>query len=457
PGAVDDDAGVAAQDWAPVVRWTASPQALFVLSSEYFAENRRNGTVLEVNGTRLRQLALRGIVAAHGLWDGSVFAQSEDFDSTFTSIAADRNSEKLVLQQQVPSRASGAALDWSLAGTGWNLLAGGSYTHVTAVDNEMTPAFPTQPTRAENGRQRLGGGFTELSWSPLAHWSVTATLRRDGWSNYDAFQAAPSGLTNYPARHASAWSPSLGGVWAARPWLSLRASAYQSFRAPTLNELYRPFRVGNILTESNPLLAAERYRGAQAGAVASLPHALRLHATYFDGWVSNLVTSVTLSQTAKQITDQRQNLGRVRPRGLILGLAWQPLAPVNLWADYTHLDARVLSALQPQLVGLIPPHEPANNFDARALLRARGWTFSLAQRFGGSSFDDALNQFPLPSFWTTDVFLSRAFAARWGRWSPYLAATNLFNRRYAVEVTPGDLLNAPRTLTAGLRLRWGDL
>ncbi|MGH9412764.1 MAG: TonB-dependent receptor plug domain-containing protein, partial [Terriglobales bacterium] len=265
-GAVDTDAGVSAQDWAPEVSWTASPHALFVLSSEYFAENRRNGTVLQVNGTRLRQVALRGIVEAHGVWNGSVFAQSEDFHSTFSSIAADRNFEKLVLQQQVPSQAQGAALDWSLAGANWSVLAGGSYTHIIAVDNEMTPAYATQAAREENGRQRLGGGFGEASWTPRPGWTWTATLRRDGWSNYDAFENTPTGLTPYPERAETAWSPSLGTVWAARPWLSLHVSGYQSFRAPTLNELYRPFRVGNVLTEANPLRAAERYRGAQAGA-----------------------------------------------------------------------------------------------------------------------------------------------------------------------------------------------
>lgn len=452
PGAVDRDAGVAAQDWQPVLAWTASPHALFRLSSEYFAENRRNGTVLEVNGTRLRQLALRAIVDNHGVWNASAFTQAEDFDSTFSSITPDRNSEKLVLQQQVPSLAQGAALDWSQAGSAWSVVAGGSYTHVTAVDNETTPQYADRAARQENGRQRLGGAFAEATWTPRPHWSWTATLRRDGWSDYDAFQNTPTGLTPFPDRGESAWSPSLGTVWQARSWLSLRLSGYESFRAPTLNELYRPFRVGNVLTEANPLLAAERYRGAQAGAVAQLTHALSLHATYFDGTVSNLVTSVTLSSTPALITRQRQNLGRVRPRGATLGAQWRPLSALALWAGFTHIDARVLSAAPPSLVGLAAVHVPQNAFSSHALVHWRGWTLAATERFGGRSFDDDQNHFVLPSFWTTGAFASRTF----GRWSPYLAATNLWSRRYAVELTPDALLNAPRTLTAGLRLRWGQ-
>src|SRR6185437_1380720 len=264
PGAVDTRASVAAQEWAPELRWLASPAALFTASSQYFAENRRNGTLAQVNQTRLRQIALRGVVSRHGVWDGSLFDQGEDFGATFSSIAAGRSSERLTLEQHVPARTHGAALDWTLAQPGWSVTTGAAYTHIAADDIETAPPS-LAPAREENGRQRLAGGFAEASWSPLASWSWTATLRNDHWRNFDAFQNTPAGLTPYPDRSSSAWSPALGTVWTARPWLALRASGYESFRAPTLNELYRPFRAGNVLTNANPLLAAERYRGAQLG------------------------------------------------------------------------------------------------------------------------------------------------------------------------------------------------
>ncbi|HET9784245.1 MAG TPA: TonB-dependent receptor, partial [Terriglobales bacterium] len=234
PGAVDSNAGVTAQDWAPLLRWTPSPRALFELSSEYFAEDRRNGTQLQVNGTRLRQLGLRGIISSHGTWNGSLFGQSEDFHSTFSSVADDRNSEKLVLSQQVPAHAWGGGLDWSAGGAAWTLLAGGSFTQIAAVDSESTPFVQGQPARQENGRQKLAGGFVEAGWMPRPDWRWTATLRRDGWRNYGAFEHTPTADTLYPSRSSLAWSPSLGTVWTARPWLALRLSAYEAFRAPTL-------------------------------------------------------------------------------------------------------------------------------------------------------------------------------------------------------------------------------
>ena len=45
----------------------------------------------------------------------------------------------------------------------------------------------------------------------------------------------------------------------------LRASGYRSFRAPTLNELYRDFRVGNALTQANANLRPERLVGVETG------------------------------------------------------------------------------------------------------------------------------------------------------------------------------------------------
>ena len=41
-----------------------------------------------------------------------------------------------------------------------------------------------------------------------------------------------------------------------------------AFRAPTLNELYRNFRVGNVFTLANPSLTGEHLTGGEAGISA---------------------------------------------------------------------------------------------------------------------------------------------------------------------------------------------
>src|SRR5579883_1186470 len=398
------------------------------LGGEYFGERRGNGTALEVNSTALRQLSLRGAWQAAGTWQASWFGQSEDFASTFTSVAADRNSERLVLEQQVPSLAQGAALAWSGDRAtrlgALHAVAGGSWRAVSAVDHEVAPLAPS-PLRDNDGRQRLAGGYGELELAPSAALSFVAALRADHWRNYDAFAAAAGAATPFPDRASHAWSPSLGAVWHPRGPVSFRASAYESFRAPTLNELYRPFRVGNVETLANPALAAERYRGGQLGLDAALGRRGLVRATYFDGTVANAIINVTLAATPALITQQRQNLGRLRSRGAEFDGRWRPAQAVELWAAFTHLDSVVISAPNRALIGAKTPHVPRNAGSLRLLARRRGWTFSAEERYGGAEFDNDLNTLALPGYWSTDLFASRS----WGAFAPYFAVENLWNHR----------------------------
>lgn len=454
-GAVDTPAGVTAEDWQPELRWAPGARGMLALGGEYFGERRGNGTALEVNSTALRQLSLRGAWQAAGTWQASWFGQSEDFASTFTSVAADRSSERLVLEQQVPSLAQGAALAWSADRAtrlgALHAVAGGSWRAVSAVDHEVAPLAPS-PLRDHDGRQRLAGGYGELELAPSAALSFVAALRADHWRNYDAFAVAAGAATPFPDRASHAWSPSLGAVWHPRGPVSFRASAYESFRAPTLNELYRPFRVGNVETLANPALAAERYRGGQLGLDAALGQRGLVRATYFDGTVANAIINVTLAATPALITQQRQNLGRLRSRGAEFDGRWRPAHAVELWAAYTHLDSVVISAPNRALIGAKTPHVPRNAGSLRLLARRRGWTFSAEERYGGAEFDNDLNTLALPGYWNTDLFASRS----WGAFAPYFAVENLWNHRYTVELTPEALLSSPRLISAGVRFTWGE-
>src|SRR5690606_7613769 len=58
------------------------------------------------------------------------------------------------------------------------------------------------------------------------------------------------------------------GVRRALGDLYLRGAVYGGFRPPTLNELHRPFRVGNDVTEANAALKPERLLGLDVGVGA---------------------------------------------------------------------------------------------------------------------------------------------------------------------------------------------
>lgn len=96
-------------------------------------------------------------------------------------------------------------------------------------------------------------------------------------------QATTAGtLIQFPNRAETAFSPQLSGVYKANSHLSLLFSAGRAFRAPTLNELYRSFRVGNVLTLANENLQTERSTCGEAGVrVTSLDDTVVIRGTSF--------------------------------------------------------------------------------------------------------------------------------------------------------------------------------
>ena len=79
------------------------------------------------------------------------------------------------------------------------------------------------------------------------------------------------------------------------------------FRAPTLNELYRQFRVGAILTLANDQLGPERLFGGEAGLRLEPLNNLTVRSTWFDNRIENPVSNVTRTDLVNTL--QRQNLG----------------------------------------------------------------------------------------------------------------------------------------------------
>src|SRR4029434_10061888 len=138
--------------------------------------------------------------------------------------------------------------------------------------------------------------------------------------------------------------PHLSATYKVNSNISLLFSGGRAFRAPTLNELYRSFRVGNVLTLANENLRAERLTGAEAGLrVTTLNDRLLVFGTAFWNEVTRPVANVTLQTTPLLITRQRQNLGRTRSLGVELEADAQLNRFWSLSAGYVFDDATVVS------------------------------------------------------------------------------------------------------------------
>ena len=432
----------------------------------YFGEARANGTRLQRNRTHVRQL-VAGADLAHeraGAFTLRAYASSQVFDQSFSAVSADRRTETLTRDQRVPAQAAGFTSQWSRAlGERHALVAGFEAREVRGASDELIFAAGRPSGRVgAGGRERTLGLFVEdvVRLSPKL--LLTAGGRLDRWRNYDALSvtgpvgsAGPAAVTVFPDRTESAFSPRASLLYRPVGRLSIYASAYRAFRAPTLNELYRSFRVGNVLTLANEDLRAERLAGGEGGVgFVSSERRLNARATFFWLEVMRPVANVTLGETPALITRRRQNLGRTRSRGLEAEAEARLTARWSLAAGYQLTDAAVVrfpvnTALEGLRVPQVPRHVLTFRLDYRDGSRH---AISLQGRASGAQFDDDLNRFPLDSFFTLDALASRRLSRQA---ELFVAAENLLGRRYQVGRTPTTTLGPPASVRLGLRVSFG--
>jgi outer membrane receptor protein involved in Fe transport len=425
----------------------------------FLSESRANGTPDQVNDTRLGQGALGANLqlGSFGALTLRFYGDAQTYHQTFSSVALNRDSETLTDIQTVPSQGVGGSVVWSRAlGKKQTLVAGFDTQEVIGRSDEVLLAAGKDTSAG--GRQRSAGVFGEDLIQITPRWTLAASARFDDWQNFDAsLISAPISsqgtqtVTPYADRSYQAFSPRLSVVNQLNGHVSWSASIYRAFRAPTLNELYRSFRQGNTLTQSNANLGAEHLTGGEAGIAAeTLDRRLQIRGTAFLDEMIDPVANVTLSTTATLITRQRQNLGRTRAPGVEVDGTAQIMNHLQLVAGYQYVGATVTQfPADMTLVGLWVAQVPHHvvTFQARYENPAR-INFSVDGRMVGRQFDDDQNQFALGRFFVLDALAWRGI----GRGVElFLAGENLFNAQYSTAATPVPQLGLPIAVRAGLR------
>lgn len=437
------------------------------LRGALFDESRENGTSLQTNNAYIRQVSLGSDLQSTraGSFSGRAFALTEIYNQDFTSIAADRNSELLTRSQRVPAQVAGFLTQWSrTAGSRQTVVAGVDAREVRGASDELVfVAGRVTSSIGSGGRERVLGVFGQDLIRITPRWLLTLGVRGDRWRNYDALSSsrplpAQTPVTNIKAadRLETAFSPRVSLLHKLNDNISLMVSGYRAFRAPTLNELYRSFRVGNVLTVANDKLRAERLTGGEAGAsFAAFDRKLNVRGTFFWSEIIRPVANVTLSVTPALITRQRQNLGRTRSRGLETEAEARITNTVTISGGYQFLDATVLSfPPNPSLEGLLIPQVPRHmvTFQARYSNPHR-LTVSFQGRAGSEQFDDDQNQFRLDPYFTLDAFASRSLGHGV---EVFGALENLTGQRYDIGRTPLRTLGPPLLARVGVRFRLGS-
>lgn len=431
------------------------------LRGTFFDESRNNGTPLQRNSTGTG-VATAGINTGFGEYDSviaRVSGQVEGYDQTFSSIASNRNTEALTDIQHVPSQEDSAAVQWNHELKNHTLIGGVDVQEVMGASDEQLLSSKTGAHFANNmagGRQRSTGVFGEDIFRVASKWTVIAGVRWDDWNNFNGNTvriAIPAGTAAgqfFPSRNETSFSPRLSLMRNLGGNAALWVAGYRAFRAPTLNELYRSFRQGIIVTNNNPLLTAERLTGAETGLRAATFHQkFESRGTMFWADIVNPVTNVTLSSAPTLITRQRQNLGRIRSLGAELDGVVHLSNSIQISAGYQFTHAYVVDSTQ-SLIGKLVPEVPKQQLT----WEARYWNptrlmLSVEGRFASSQFDDDMNTLVLGRYYVMDLFAGRQFR---GGFVAYAAVENLLNQRYAVAIaSPVQNLGPPILARIGLR------
>ena len=420
-----------------------------------YGEERGNGTPFQRNDTEIKQIALGiELPSASGSFGVRAYVGDQFYDQVFSAVAPGRDSEVLTREQNVPADSKGVRATLSRVFGSRTLMLGAERTSVSASARETSFLAGEPDLTISEGAQSNLGLFADHAWGIGRGGSLTVGARYDRWRNDDARRIVDGAVTALDGRSERALSPRGALLLKLGPRVSVTASAYRAFRAPTLNELYRTFRVGDVVTLANEALEAERVRGEEAGLVIG-GRRFSLRATAFRMRAEDTVANVTLSTSPALITRQRRNLGAVRSQGVELDAELRAGILV-VAAGFLRADATVRSfAADPTLAGNRLPQVPRSQASASVrLVGDRGRTLAVYGRWAGAQFDDDRNAFRLESMRTVDAFAALPIT---DSFDVIAAGENLLGGRYQVGRTPVLTLGPPRAFRLGLRLRLAAL
>lgn len=487
-GTIDIDANVKYQTASAKLDYNPTDRVNLFFRAGIFDEERSNGKIGEGNDTNWKfgsgGVGLR--FADGSNVEGRIFFDRQRFHSSFFAVPAAmpaRSQLNLTLDQNVPTTAVGTSVQWSRAfqvnnrthivsaGTDFRWIDGDSDENTFALATGLRPLIH----RVSGGTQKIGGVFVQDLMELTPKLQLTVSARIDSWRNYDAHNRETTLATGLPtANHRdplpdksdTALSPRAAALYRVNDRVSVWGSVSNGFRAPTLNELYRQFRVGAVLTNANENLGPERLTGVEAGVSVAPTDRVTVRGTLFNNRVKDPIANVStnLAGTVRQ----RRNLGSTNIGGFQTDVAYRLNAHWAVSGAYLFDIAKVHEATTDaqgvNLTGMYLAEVPKHRASFQLTFTdARYFTFALENQFVGHQFDDDKNEakiFPniadkteigLPAYSVTNLTVSRRINRHL---DVFFGVQNLFGTEYYVATNP-TLVGTPRLVNGGIRLRVG--
>lgn len=457
---------------APYRQFSLSSRAVFPVGTDaelqasalLFSDRRTRGTAFTPNDTRGEEASLRLVGRGRWGYEALVYLQDRRFSAGFATINSARTVAAPSLDQySVPSSGVGGRVELRPPlGRELQLRIGADTRALTGQSDEYYQYATGQPAnrRRAGGETLTAGAFAELSAEPVPSLTLTAGGRVDHWwidrgfmaLNALASNALLAGSVRYPDRAGERPTGRAGVAW--RPGdgpLTVRGAAYFGWRLPTLNELYRPFRLGQDSYLANPQLRPERLRGVDGGLDLALLSNLSLSVTGFANRLEDAIGNVTQAISASGArTLSRLNLPAIEANGAEFDLRalW---GPWRASASYAFTDARVHGTLGAYpLDGKRPAQVARHQASATLAWNPSRLVASATLRYVGPQYEDDLNTERLRGAVTLDTLLRLPVAHRL---AVEMRLENLTNTRVEAGISGADIVEraTPRTLWFGVR------
>jgi outer membrane receptor protein involved in Fe transport len=428
--------------------WFGGPKGTLQATARggYFTEDRGNGTPAQVNATITRWVSgnAHGFLLG-GLWEGRGDFTVNDYRQTFSTIltvnGVARAGERLSALQWVGAKAGGGSFNWIRQGRrGEGIVSFSQRIAHADLDEASVAANGVQSPITRTPADQLNTGLfahARFSLSPRVSFTVGG---RGEWWDLDN----PGGLDN--VQHRFFFAPRVGATFEAGDGQTVRVSWLTGFRTPTINELFRSFRVGNTLTQANNQLQPEKARGPEAAYTITRPEWTAraiFYATTLDGAIYNR----TITSTQTLITRQRDNAD-ARAIGSELEFEWRAGRLLTAMTAWAFNDSTFRSG---ELDGKRVPQAPRASGSVGVRAAGAAWSASLMVRVFGEQFDDDINQFTLRSGSITDA---RAAWRVSRRAEVFGAIENAFDNEIDTGKTPLRTIGAPRQSRAGIIIRF---
>jgi vitamin B12 transporter len=448
-----------------------------------FTDDRERGFAFSENHNDGADASIRLIDrTSDWQWSALAYVQIRNFDVSFGGVSDDRNSVSRVFEQyNVPSTGLGARFELRppvgddielRIGGDWRRTEGETKENFFFADND-TP----RRSRRAGGSTATYGGFVEASVQASDALVLTGGGRVDFWTIDNGFRKEIELINPFPGsvrtddqfanRSGSEFTGRGGFAYDVTDQLTLRGAAYLGWRLPTLNELFRPFRVGDDATAANELLEPERVKGAELGLDWN-SGIVTLGITGFYNQLNNAVANVTLAYgpgvfpgvgfvAAGAAYSQRQNLEAIKSRGIEIDALFdlgQLTDGLTVRAAYSYVDANVDGTGDAALInGLRPAQVPRHNASGSIRWEGENGTgASLSARYIGQQYEDDVNILSLADALTIDGRMALAVNDR------LLVETrveNLLDSRVEAAISSNGIIERafPRTFWVGLRVK----